>query len=60
MAGHLTPSMAGRMATEAGARKLMLTHFYPDCEDVDLAAQCRRTYDGPVILARDLMHLDVS
>ena len=60
VSGHLTPSMAGRMATEAGARKLMLTHFYPDCEDVDLAAQCRRTYDGPVILARDLMHLDVS
>ncbi len=60
VAGHLTPSMAGRMAAEAGARRLMLTHFYPDCEDVDLAAQCRRTYDGPVILARDLMHLEVS
>jgi ribonuclease BN (tRNA processing enzyme) len=52
--------MAGRMAAEAGARRLMLTHFYPDCEDVDLAAQCRRTYEGPVILARDLMHLEVS
>ena len=60
VAGHLTPSMAGRMAAEAGARRLMLTHFYPDCEDADLAAQCRRTYEGPVILARDLMHLEVS
>lgn len=60
VAGHLTPSMAGRMATEAGARKLLLTHFYPDCENVDLAAQCRRAYAGPVILAHDLMHLEVS
>ncbi len=60
VAGHLTPSMAGRMASEAGARKLMLTHFYPDCDDVDLVAQCRRTYDGPVVLAQDLMHLEVS
>ncbi len=59
VAGHLTPSMAGRMATEAGARKLMLTHFYPDCEDVDLSAQCRRTYAGPIVLAHDLMRLEV-
>ncbi len=60
VAGHLTPSMAGQMAAEAGARQLLLTHFYPDCEDVDLAAQCRRRYDGPVLLAHDLMRLDVN
>mgnify|MGYP002063773843 CR=1 FL=1 len=58
--GHLTPSLAGRMATEAGVRRLMLTHFYPDCENVDLVAQCRRTYAGPVLLARDLMTLKVT
>ncbi len=58
--GHLTPSLAGRMATEAGVRQLMLTHFYPDCENVDLVAQCRRTYAGPVRLARDLMTLEVT
>ena len=58
--GHLTPSLAGRMAAEAEARRLMLTHFYPDCENVDLVAQCRRTYPGPVLLARDLMTLEVT
>jgi ribonuclease BN (tRNA processing enzyme) len=58
--GHLTPSLAGRMAAEAGVRQLMLTHFYPDCENVDLVAQCRRTYAGPVLLARDLMTLKVT
>ena len=58
--GHLTPSMAGRMAAEAGVRRLMLTHFYPDCEDVDLAAQCRRTYTGPILLAKDLLVIEVN
>jgi ribonuclease BN (tRNA processing enzyme) len=57
--GHLTPSLAGRVAAEACARKLMLTHFYPDCEGVDLAAQCRRTYAGPVVLAHDLLRIEV-
>jgi ribonuclease BN (tRNA processing enzyme) len=57
--GHLTPSLAGRIAAEAGAKKLLLTHFYPECESADIEAQCRKTYDGPLILARDLMVVDV-
>jgi ribonuclease BN (tRNA processing enzyme) len=48
------------MATRAGARKLVLTHFYPDCEGVDLVQECRRTYSGPLILAEDLMRIEVS
>ncbi|UCD80187.1 MAG: ribonuclease Z [Desulfobacterales bacterium] len=58
--GHLTPSMAGEIATRAGVRKLVLTHFYPDCENVDLAQECRKTYDGPLILAEDLMQIKVG
>jgi ribonuclease BN (tRNA processing enzyme) len=57
--GHLTPSLAGRIATEAGVKKLLLTHFYPECESVDMEAQCRKTYNGPLILASDLMVVDV-
>ncbi|MBL0712767.1 MAG: hypothetical protein JJV98_03610 [Desulfosarcina sp.] len=48
------------MAAAARARQLMLTHFYPDCEEVDLTAQCRRTYPGPILLAHDLMTLEVT
>jgi ribonuclease BN (tRNA processing enzyme) len=57
--GHLTPSLAGKIATEAGVKKLLLTHFYPECESVDIEAQCRKTYNGPLILASDLMIVDV-
>ncbi|MEW6258424.1 MAG: MBL fold metallo-hydrolase [Thermodesulfobacteriota bacterium] len=57
--GHLTPSLAGRMATEARAKTLVLTHFYPECDGVDIAAQCRRTYAGKLLLARDLMVIQV-
>jgi ribonuclease BN (tRNA processing enzyme) len=57
--GHLTPVLAGRIADEAAVRQLMLTHFYPACEHVDVAAQCRRTYQGPLLLAEDLMTVQV-
>lgn len=58
--GHLTPSMAGEIATRAGVRKLVLTHFYPSCEKVDVAQQCRKTYSGPLLLAEDLMRIEVG
>jgi ribonuclease BN (tRNA processing enzyme) len=53
--GHLTPSLAGAIAARAGVGKLVLTHFYPECDGVDIKAQCRLTFDGPLILAEDLL-----
>ncbi|MBI4495302.1 MAG: MBL fold metallo-hydrolase [Deltaproteobacteria bacterium] len=53
--GHLTPSLAGRIAREAGARRLLLTHFYPVFQGVDIAGECRREYSGPILLAEDGM-----
>jgi ribonuclease BN (tRNA processing enzyme) len=60
VAGHLTPSEAGAIAAKAGVHRLMLTHFYPECERVDMAAECRRTYTGPLILAHDLLTVVVG
>lgn len=56
---HLTPSGAGELARLAGAKKLILTHFYPECDKTDIAKECRRTYDGELILAEDLMTLSL-
>jgi ribonuclease BN (tRNA processing enzyme) len=60
VAGHLTPSLAGKMASAANVKKLVLTHFYPPCDEADIAAQCRKTYQGPLALASDLMTFDLS
>lgn len=57
--GHLTPSLAGRMAALAGVARLVLIHFYPECLRTDVAAQCRRTYKGELILGEDLLLLRV-
>ena len=58
--GHLTPSLAGKLAARAGVGNLVLTHFYPECEKADIAAECRKTYEGHLVLAEDLMELEVK
>ncbi len=55
IAGHMTPSLAGRVANRSEVKKLVLTHFYPDCDSVDLKKQCRKIFKGEVVLAEDLM-----
>ncbi|PID40505.1 MAG: MBL fold metallo-hydrolase [Proteobacteria bacterium] len=55
--GHLTPSLAGTIAATACVRNLLLTHFYPPCDQVDIEKQCRSTYSGSVTLAKDKMTL---
>ena len=57
--GHLTPSLAGELASKAGVGNLVLTHFYPECEKADIAAECRQSYAGHLVLAEDLMELKV-
>jgi ribonuclease BN (tRNA processing enzyme) len=57
--GHLTPSLAGEIATRAGVKRLVLTHFYPECDDADIEGQCRKNYTGRLDLAQDLMSIDI-
>lgn len=57
--GHMTPFLAGKTAAEAQAGSLVLTHFYPECENADIEGQCRRAYLGPLRLARDLMKIEL-
>lgn len=56
---HLTPSEAGAIAALSGCRRLVLTHFYPICDRYDIVDQCRKSYDGEVIVAEDLMRITV-
>jgi len=58
--GHLTPSLAGEIAARANVSKLVLTHFYPECDQTDIEKQCRKTWSGPLVLAEDLMNIDLA
>jgi ribonuclease BN (tRNA processing enzyme) len=57
---HLTPSLAGEIAAQAKVRKLVLTHFYPPCEQVDIVKQARSAYKGEIVAAEDLMTFQFS
>jgi ribonuclease BN (tRNA processing enzyme) len=50
---HLTPSQAGALAAAVKAKRLVLTHFYPPVENVDIEAEVLAHYAGPVLLATD-------
>lgn len=58
--GHLTPSLAGKIATSAKLKHLVLSHFYPECQEVDLIGECHKFYDGQITLAEDLMRFPLQ
>jgi len=55
---HLTPRQAGALAAQAAAKRLVLTHFYPPVEAVDIAAEVAEHYAGPVVCATDGWSID--
>ncbi len=61
--GHLTTFEAGKVAYSAGARKLLLSHFYPEVAKMnegEIKEQVRSSgYEGEIIIAEDLMHLEI-
>jgi len=38
-------------------KKLLLTHLYPVCDQFDIVGQCKRIYQGDMILGEDLMRV---
>jgi ribonuclease BN (tRNA processing enzyme) len=50
---HLTPSQAGALAREAGAKSLVLTHFYPPVRIEDALRRADAAFGNAVAAARD-------
>jgi ribonuclease BN (tRNA processing enzyme) len=57
--GHLTPSSAAKIATEAGVERVVLTHIFPAADELDLAAEVGCGYEGEVIVAEDGLQFSV-
>ena len=51
--GHLTPREAGEHGREAGARRLILTHYSDEMDPEWARAEAAEAYGGPVELARE-------
>jgi len=60
--GHLTAGQAGRVAAEAGARLLVLTHFsqrYGSGEMDRFASEAAEAFGGDIVIANDLDRIPV-
>jgi ribonuclease BN (tRNA processing enzyme) len=57
--GHLTPAEAGRLAAAAGVSRLLLTHFYPPCDEADVVALASQEFKGEILRAEDGLSLTV-
>ena len=60
MAIHLTPRRCGELAALARPRTLVLTHFYPPVEQVDIRGIVHDWFDGPVVLAEDGWSMEIE
>jgi ribonuclease BN (tRNA processing enzyme) len=58
IAEHLTPEQCGTLAARARPTHLVLTHFYPPVEQVDIRAAVAASFGGLVTLARDGWHFE--
>jgi ribonuclease BN (tRNA processing enzyme) len=59
MSTHLELSDAMRIASIAEPRKVVLTHLYPEWDNVNLEAEAARLWSGEVVAANDGLRLDV-
>ncbi|MBP7332604.1 MAG: MBL fold metallo-hydrolase [Firmicutes bacterium] len=48
---HLTAGQAGALARDVGAKRLLLTHFWPEYDPALLGQQAEKTFKNPVELA---------
>lgn len=57
--GHLTPSLAGKIAKAANVKKLILTHFYPQALKTNIKQRCSNEFKGEIVIAKDKMRITI-
>ncbi len=57
--GHLTANDCARIAKESGAKKILLSHLFPSTDESEAKNIVQNGFDGEVLIAKDLMELEV-
>ena len=57
MKGHLTPSEIIKIAKLSNPKKIILTHLYPVCDEIDIVGLIKPHIKSEVIKAEDLMEI---
>jgi ribonuclease BN (tRNA processing enzyme) len=57
---HLTPRQCGAIAAVAQPKQLVLTHFYPPVEAVDIPGEVAEHFGGPVVCCHDGWSLELE
>ena len=50
----------GKVAREAGVKRLVLSHFYEAADRSNVVTQARKYFSGPIIKGKDLLTLQVG
>ncbi len=56
---HLSASEAGEIASQAGVKQLVLTHFWPETKRELYEARAKKVFAGEVIIATEHLSLEV-
>jgi ribonuclease BN (tRNA processing enzyme) len=59
-APHMTGAEAGQLAEESGAGTLVLTHLWPTADRAELLAGAKAAFSGEVLLATELLAVEVG
>lgn len=58
--GHSSAAEAGEIAAQAGVENLVLIHYPTEADPEALAQEAGRTFDGDILVAEDLMTLELN
>ena len=56
---HLTSRGAGKIAQEAGVKKLVLTHHYDIKSPKQILKEAKEYFSGEIVMAEDLMRIKI-
>jgi len=57
--GHLTPADIIKISNKSGAKKIILTHLYPVCDERNIWDSVKKKVDSEVIVAEDLQEIKI-